>query len=226
MNLVGFFTSGMLEYEIMSVKTDNRLKAVRKKIKTFPNTCGLYFMKGRNDKVLYIGKAKNLRSRVASYFQPGADLAASRGPKITEMLGKVMTIDFLETAGEVDATLQEARLIKDIHPPYNTDLADDKTFPYLEITAGRDFPAVYMTRRPGAKKQALWPLCQCKGFAGGCSSSAENLQIPHLQTGYLPIRPQAQVLQTLHFIQYKAVYGALRGQNRQERIPENYHRPD
>jgi len=161
-NLVGFFTSGMLEYEIMSVKTDNRLKAVRKKIKTFPNTCGLYFMKGRNDKVLYIGKAKNLRSRVASYFQPGADLAASRGPKITEMLGKVTTIDFLETAGEVDATLQEARLIKDIHPPYNTDLADDKTFPYLEITAGQDFPAVYMTRRPGAKSRLFGPFASAK----------------------------------------------------------------
>ena len=105
-------------------------------------------MKGPKDKVLYIGKAKNLRSRVTSYFQPTGDLVASRGPKIAEMLSKVRTIDFLEIETEVDAMLQEARLIKDIRPPYNTDLVDDKTFPYLEITTGADFPGVYITRKP------------------------------------------------------------------------------
>jgi excinuclease ABC subunit C len=105
-------------------------------------------MKGRLQKVLYIGKAKNLRSRVASYFQPGSDLIASRGPKIVEMLDKVETVDFIETPNEVDAVLQEARLIKDIRPPYNTDLVDDKTFPYLQITTGDDFPGVYITRKP------------------------------------------------------------------------------
>ena len=68
----------------MSAETSNKFEAVREKIKSFPTGPGLYFMKGSADKVLYIGKAKNLRSRVASYFQPGSDLAASRGPKITE----------------------------------------------------------------------------------------------------------------------------------------------
>jgi excinuclease ABC subunit C len=126
----------------------NKLKKVRKQIKNFPTGPGLYFMKGPKDKVLYVGKAKNLRSRVASYFQPGRDLTVSRGPKIAEMLSKVETVDFLETETEVSAMLQEARLIKDIHPPYNTDLADDKTFPYLEITTGEEFPGVYITRKP------------------------------------------------------------------------------
>ncbi|GAG31632.1 unnamed protein product, partial [marine sediment metagenome] len=64
------------------------------------------------------------------------------------MLGKVKTVDFLATANEVDAVLKEARLIKDIRPPYNTELVDDKTFPYLEITTGEDFPGVYITRKP------------------------------------------------------------------------------
>jgi len=132
----------------MSAKRGDKIEAIREKIKGFPTGPGLYFMKGSADKVLYIGKAKNLRSRASSYFQQGSDLAAARGPKITEMISKVKTVDFLETETEVDAMLQEARLIKDIRPPYNTDLVDDKTFPYLEITTGDDFPGVYITRKP------------------------------------------------------------------------------
>jgi excinuclease ABC subunit C len=126
----------------------DRFEAIRRQIKGLPAGPGLYFMKTAGDKVLYIGKAKNLRSRVASYFQPASDIAASRGPKIAEMLSKTKTVDFLETETEVDAILKEARLIKDIRPPYNTDLVDDKTFPYLEITTDENFPGVYLTRKP------------------------------------------------------------------------------
>jgi excinuclease ABC subunit C len=119
-------------------------------------------MKGPKDKVLYIGKAKNLRSRVASYFQQAGDLVVSRGPKIAEMLSKVETVDFLETETEVSAMLQEARLIKDIHPPYNTDLVDDKTFPYLEITTGEDFPGIYITRKPRPHSRLFGPFAGAK----------------------------------------------------------------
>ena len=136
--------------------TKDRFAAVRRQIKNLPTGAGLYFMKGPRDKVLYIGKAKNLRSRVAGYFQQTADLAASRGPKISEMLSKVKTIDFLETKNEVDAMLNEARLIKDIRPPYNTDLVDDKTFPYLEITTSEDFPGIYITRKPQPRGSRLF----------------------------------------------------------------------
>jgi len=140
----------------MSAKTNDRFEIIREKIKRFPSGPGLYFMKASADKVLYIGKAKNLRSRVASYFQPGGDLIVSRGPKIVEMISKVKTVDFLETSNEVDAILAEARLIKDIRPPYNTDLVDDKTFPYLEITTGEDFPGVYITRKPRPRGSRLF----------------------------------------------------------------------
>jgi excinuclease ABC subunit C len=146
----------------MTAQTDDKLEAIREKIKGFPAGPGLYFMKGQADNVLYIGKAKNLRSRVAGYFQQTADLAASRGPKITEMLNKVETVDFLETETEVAAMLQEARLIKDIHPPYNTDLVDDKTFPYLEITTGEDFPGVYITRKPQPHSRLFGPFASAK----------------------------------------------------------------
>jgi excinuclease ABC subunit C len=151
----------------MSAHRRDRVEAIREKIKSFPAGPGLYFMKGPKDKVLYIGKAKNLRLRAASYFQKRDDLAVSRGPKITEMMSKVETVDFLEVETEVDAMLQEARLIKDIRPPYNTDLVDDKTFPYLEISTGEDFPGVYITRKPRSKKSRLFgPFASAKDLRG------------------------------------------------------------
>jgi excinuclease ABC subunit C len=138
-------------------------KTIRERIQDFPTGPGLYFMKGAREEVLYIGKAKNLRSRVASYFQPGSDIMESRGPKIVEMLNKVETVDYIETETEVDAMLKEARLIKDIQPAYNSDLLDDKTFPYLEITTGDDFAGVYITRKPRAKGNRLFgPFASAK----------------------------------------------------------------
>ncbi len=141
----------------------DRLGTIREQIQAFPAGPGLYFMKGAKDKVLYIGKANNIRSRVSSYFQKSSDLLASRGPKIVEMVEKVKTIDFLETETEVDAMLREARLIKDIRPPYNTNLVDDKTFPYLQITTSEDFPGVYITRKPRQKGVRLFgPFASAK----------------------------------------------------------------
>lgn len=128
--------------------SEDKLEALREKIRTFPMGPGLYFMKDAEEKVLYIGKGKHLRSRVSSYFQPGANLAESRSPWIAEMISRVADVDYLEMPSEADAILQEARLVKDIHPPYNTDLKDSKTFPYLEITTREDFPGVYITRKP------------------------------------------------------------------------------
>jgi excinuclease ABC subunit C len=104
---------------------------------------------------------------VLSYFQPGGGLASSRGPKIVEMISKVDTVDFVETRSEVDAVLQEARLIKDIRPPYNTNLVDDKTFPYLEITTRDDFPGVYITRKPRPRGSRLFgPFASAKDLRG------------------------------------------------------------
>ncbi len=73
----------------MSAGKNCKTETIRERIKSFPTGPGLYFMKDSADKVLYIGKANNLRSRAASYFQPGSDLIASRGPKIAEMVNRV-----------------------------------------------------------------------------------------------------------------------------------------
>lgn len=140
----------------MSKRANKTLESLREAVRGFPSAPGLYFMKDGDEKVLYIGKAKNLRSRVSSYFQPGADLAESRGPWIVDMINKTATVEYLQTESEVDAILQEARLIKDIHPPYNSDLKDAKTFPYLEITTRQEFPGVYITRNPQDSKNRMF----------------------------------------------------------------------
>ena len=136
-------------------------QALIEKIKSFPTTPGVYLMKDARGRVIYIGKAVSLRSRVGQYFQPSADL----GPKKQQMVAEVADIEFLPAESEVDALLTEARLIKDTHPRYNARLTDDKTFPYLEITARDAFPGVYFTRTPAAKGTKLYgPFSSAAGL--------------------------------------------------------------
>ena len=136
--------------------SDQRLEAIRERIAELPKEPGVYLMKDAEGRVLYVGKAKDLRSRVASYFQPGADLLNTRGPDICRMVDKVADIDHIECDTEVDALLKEARLIKDIQPPHNVMLKDGKTFPYIEITTGDDFPGIFVTRTPRLKGSKLY----------------------------------------------------------------------
>jgi len=133
-----------------------RIRLLREKIAQFPKSPGVYLMKDAQGRVLYVGKAKDLRSRVSSYFQDSADLLGTRGPDIARMAAMVTDIDFLDCETEVDALLNESRLIKDIQPPFNALLKDDKTFPYLEITTRDDFPAVYVTRNPRPRGSKLY----------------------------------------------------------------------
>lgn len=132
------------------------IERLREKISAFPKTPGVYLMKDAKGIVLYVGKAKDLRARVSSYFLESTDLLSSRGPDIARMAARVDDIDFLECETEVDALLTEARLIKDIQPPHNAMLKDGKTFPYLEITTGDDFPGVFVTRTPQSKGSKLY----------------------------------------------------------------------
>jgi len=146
---------------------------IREKIAMFPKSPGVYLMKDARQTVLYVGKAKDLRARVSSYFQESADLLNTRGPDIARMVTQVADIDFLDCETEVDALLKEARLIKDIQPPYNAQLKDGKTFPYLEITTGDDFPGVFVTRTPRHKGSKLYgPFAS----AGGIRDAVNALQ--------------------------------------------------
>ena len=93
-------------------------------LRRIPHKPGVYQFMDADGTVLYVGKAKDLRSRVSSYFQPSSDLLNTRGPEIARMAARVEDIDFLECETEVDAILKEARLIKDIQPPHNAQLND------------------------------------------------------------------------------------------------------
>jgi len=142
----------------MAASESARLLRLRALVKDFPATPGVYLMKDADGRVLYVGKAKSLRDRAAAYFQPAADLAASRGPWIAQMTRRVADVAYLECGSEVEAILHESRLIKDVQPPYNSRQTDDKTFPYLEITLPDDFPAVYASRAPRPRSKLYGPF--------------------------------------------------------------------
>ncbi len=122
------------------------------KVREFPQTPGLYLMKDSAGRVIYVGKAKNLRARAGSYFLK----AAAEDRRTADMVREIADIDCLECESEVDALLAEARLIKDVQPKYNQDLKDDKSFPYLEITTREDFPRVEFTRTPHERGTKLY----------------------------------------------------------------------
>ncbi len=133
------------------------------KIRAFPTSAGVYLMKDAQGRVIYIGKAKNLRARAGSYFQKGS----GEDRRIKDWIGEVADVDFLAAESEVDALLMEARLIKDIQPKHNADLKDDKSFPYLQITVGEDFPRVNFTREPLDRGVKLFgPFPRAKSLRG------------------------------------------------------------
>ena len=101
-------------------------------------------MKDAGGAVLYVGKASCLPDRVSSYFVPSADLGARKQP----MLDAVADFEVLECEAEWEALLLESRLVKDVQPRFNSDLKDDKTFPYLQITTHEDYPRVEFSRTP------------------------------------------------------------------------------
>ncbi|MHC4717480.1 MAG: excinuclease ABC subunit UvrC [Planctomycetota bacterium] len=141
----------------MSAPREKAIARLREQAAELPDAPGVYLFKDDAGRVLYVGKAKSLRSRVGSYFQPSADLAVTRGPEIARMIDRlVVDLDVVECDSEVDALLRENRLIKDIHPPFNRGLKDDKTFPYLQIRTREDFPRVEVTREPRSRGVKLY----------------------------------------------------------------------
>ncbi len=108
-----------------------------------PDTPGVYFFLDKRKKVLYIGKATDLKSRVRSYF--ASDLHKTRGPIITKMVEKAASIDWRETDSVLEALILEANLIKTYKPAANTDLKDDKSWNYVVVTK-EDFPRILLVR--------------------------------------------------------------------------------
>ena len=107
-----------------------------------PTSPGVYIFKAAEGTVLYVGKAKNIRSRVASYFTRSGD----GRPKIAELRERVRQIDFIATRTETEALVLEANLIKRNRPRFNASLRDDKSYPYIVVTLGDEYPRVFATR--------------------------------------------------------------------------------
>lgn len=112
------------------------------KIRNLPQSPGVYQFKDATGKVIYVGKAKNLKNRVKSYFarsQPA-------NPKLSALVSKIHDIEIIVTPSEVEALILEANLIKKLKPKYNVSLKDDKSYPYIVVT-NEPFPRVFTTRR-------------------------------------------------------------------------------
>lgn len=116
--------------------------ALAGKLENLPSGPGVYQHKDASGKVLYVGKAKNLRSRVRQYFQK----SRSVDPRIETMLSRATDVDIIVTDSEVEALILESNLIKKLKPRYNVSLKDDKSYPYIVIT-NEPFPRVFVTRR-------------------------------------------------------------------------------
>jgi excinuclease ABC subunit C len=112
------------------------------KLENLPTGPGVYLFKDRDDRILYVGKAVNLRNRVRQYFQKGHQL----GPRIDAMAARVSDVEVIVTDSEVEALILEANLIKKLKPRYNVDLKDDKSYPYIVVTK-EPYPRVFVTRR-------------------------------------------------------------------------------
>ena len=126
-------------YFMPKIKSEEN-KELKSKLDALPVLPGVYQFKDKNDKVIYVGKAKNLRSRVRSYFRSTVD-----SPKTLALVKKIKDFQLIVTDNEIEALVLENNFIKELKPRYNINLKDDKTFPYIRIT-NEPFPQVFPTR--------------------------------------------------------------------------------
>jgi len=118
---------------------------LKEKIRRLPEGPGVYLMKDRLGSVLYVGKAKNLKKRVSSYFQPSRRFRIEQ-PKIAAMLDLVVDFDIMEVRSESEAILFEGKLIKEWKPKYNTDFTDDKRFLHIRVDLTTPLPRFRLVR--------------------------------------------------------------------------------
>lgn len=116
---------------------------IAEELKKLPDQPGVYIMHDSRDAIIYIGKAVSLRKRVHQYFQPSHD----EGIKKAQMVKQIVRFEYIITDSELEALVLECNLIKEHRPKYNTMLRDDKTYPYIRVTLGEDFPRVLFSRQ-------------------------------------------------------------------------------
>lgn len=114
---------------------------INDKLKRIPGKPGIYLLKNKKKKILYVGKAKSLRSRVRSHFKPGKN----EDPRHSVMMRQVTDVEVIITDNEVEALILEANLVKEHRPKFNVNLKDDKSYPYIRVT-NEEYPRIFITR--------------------------------------------------------------------------------
>ncbi len=143
-----------VESNLTHVSTRNSLlldqERLDQRLKEIPAEPGCYLMRDQEDRILYVGKSKSLRSRVRSYFRSSKDLS----PRILLMVRQIFEIEFIITDSESEALVLESNLIKNQQPHFNILLKDDKKYPYVCITWSEDYPRIFITRRRRLRMQS------------------------------------------------------------------------
>lgn len=116
---------------------------IQEELKKLPGRPGVYIMHDEEDHIIYVGKAVSLKNRVRQYFQS----SRNKGVKIEQMVTHIRRFEYIVTDSELEALVLECNLIKEHHPRYNTMLMDDKTYPFIKVTTGEDFPRVMLSRK-------------------------------------------------------------------------------
>ena len=115
---------------------------IEEELKKLPGQPGVYIMHDAKDAIIYVGKAISLKNRVRQYFQSSRDKTA----KIRQMVSKIARFEYIVTDSELEALVLECNLIKEHRPRYNTMLKDDKTYPYIKVTASEEYPRILFSR--------------------------------------------------------------------------------
>lgn len=115
---------------------------IEEELKKLPAKPGVYLMHNAKDEIIYVGKAISLKNRVRQYFQSSRNLT----PKIVQMVSHIARFEYIITDSELEALVLECNLIKEYRPKYNTMLMDDKTYPYIKVTTGEDYPRILLSR--------------------------------------------------------------------------------
>ena len=119
--------------------------SLKEKVRQLPDRPGVYLMKDRLGRIIYVGKAKSLKRRVSSYFQPSRAFMRQQ-PKVQAMIGLIAEFDTIEVKSEPEALLLEGKLIKQWRPRYNTDFTDDKRFLLVRVDLAEELPRFRLTR--------------------------------------------------------------------------------
>ena len=162
-----------------NIREEKEMFVIEEELKKLPKKPGVYLMKDKNDNIIYVGKAINLKNRVSSYFRK-----TDKTNRILKMVSLIDHFEYIVVDNEAEALILECNLIKKNRPKFNVLLKDDKTYPYIKVDIKSEYPNVSITRRvindgskyfgpyanPGAAKEMLdfikqkYKIRQCKNF--------------------------------------------------------------